>query len=37
MTHSIRAKDIEEELLPEDALDEHIPAHPHLMGEGPVE
>jgi PiT family inorganic phosphate transporter len=37
MTHSVRAKDVEEEILPEVALDEHLPVHPHITGEGPVD
>ena len=37
MTHSMKAKDIEEEILPEEVLEEHIPPHPHIVGEPPVE
>ena len=37
MTHSISAKDVEEEVLPEDELEEHVPPHPQLTGDSPVE
>jgi inorganic phosphate transporter, PiT family len=36
MTHTIHAKDVEAELLPEAELDEDLPVHPHLEGLGPV-
>jgi PiT family inorganic phosphate transporter len=37
MTHTIHADDVEAELLPEEALAEPLPAHPHMEGHGPVE
>ncbi|MDO8309683.1 MAG: inorganic phosphate transporter [Actinomycetota bacterium] len=36
MLHTIHAKDVEAELLPEDVLAEPVPGHPHLQGQGPV-
>ncbi len=36
MTHTIHAKDVEAEILPENALAEHVSGHPHLEGKGPV-
>ena len=36
MTHTIHAKDVEAEILPEEKLAEHVSGHPHLKGEGPV-
>jgi inorganic phosphate transporter, PiT family len=36
MMHTIHAKDVEAELLPEDVLAEPVPGHPHLQGQGPV-
>jgi len=36
MTHTIHAKDVEAELLPEAELDQDLPIHPHLEGHGPV-
>jgi len=37
MLHTIHAKDVEAEILPEQALAEHVPARPHITGEGPVD
>lgn len=37
MLHTIHAKDVEAEILPEQELAEHVPAHPHVTGRGPVE
>ena len=37
MRHTIHADDVEAEILPEEVLDEHIPVHPHLKGDAPVE
>ena len=37
MLHTIHAKDVEAEILPEQELAEHVPAHPHVSGRGPVE
>lgn len=37
MMNTIHAKDVEEEVLPEEVLDEHVPVHPHLKGDAPVE
>lgn len=38
MLHTIHARDVEKEILPEDLLDDGPePMHPHLKGHGPVE
>jgi PiT family inorganic phosphate transporter len=37
MTHSVKAADIEVEILPEEILEEHVPPRPHIVGEPPVE
>jgi len=37
MTHSIGAEEVAAEIPPEEVLEEHIPAVPHLEGHGPVE
>lgn len=37
MRHTIHADDVESEILPEEVLDEHIPVHPHLKGDAPVD
>lgn len=37
MSHSVSARDIEEEVLPEEALDQHTPPRPQLAGDSPVE
>jgi inorganic phosphate transporter, PiT family len=37
MTHSVRAADVEAEILPEEVLEEHVPPRPHIVGEPPVE
>jgi len=37
MAHTIHAEDVEAEILPEDALAEPLPMHPHMEGHGPVE
>ncbi len=37
MLHTIHAEDVEAEILPEDALAEPLPMHPHMEGHGPVE
>ena len=37
MLHTIHAKDVEAEILPEQALEEPVPAHPHISGVGPVD
>ena len=37
MMHTIHAKDVEAEILPETELAEPVPGAPHLEGHGPVE
>jgi PiT family inorganic phosphate transporter len=37
MAHTIHAEDVEAEILPEQALAEPLPGHPHLQGRGPVD
>ena len=37
MRHTVHADDVEAEILPEEVLDEHVPVHPHLKGDAPVE
>ena len=36
MLHTIHAKDVEAEILPEQVLAEHVSGHPHISGDGPV-
>ncbi|MHB1066718.1 MAG: inorganic phosphate transporter [Candidatus Nanopelagicales bacterium] len=36
MLHTIHAKDVEAEILPDEVLAEPVPGHPHLQGQGPV-
>ena len=35
MMHTIHAKDVEAEILPEEVLAEPLPGRPHLEGHGP--
>jgi hypothetical protein len=37
MMHTVHAKDIEAEILPEKVLAEPVPGRPHIEGHGPVE